>query len=346
MRVLGIESSCDETAVAIVDTDRQILSNQVLSQITEHEEYGGVVPEIAARSHLSHIDRLIKKAVTEAKIDFRDLDGIAATAGPGLIGGVLVGMMTAKGLSIATGLPFIAVNHMEGHALTARLTETLDFPYLALLISGGHSQFVSIAGISKYSILGTTIDDAVGEAFDKTAKLLDLGFPGGAALEITAKSGDPTRFSLPRPMLGRPNCDLSFSGLKTAVRNVVEKHKGKLDYEAISDLSASFQNAVADCLIDRCTKAVGDFRATHPTGNTFVIGGGVAANEYIREKLKICVHNLGFRFIAPPTNLCGDNGAMIAWAGIERLRLGLINTLDFPARPRWPLDAPHLDAQS
>lgn len=346
MRVLGIESSCDETAVAIVDSDRQILSNQVLSQDTEHEEYGGVVPEIAARSHLSHIDRLIKKAVTEAKIDFRDLNGIAATAGPGLIGGVLVGMMTAKGLSIATGLPFIAVNHMEGHALTARLTGTLDFPYLALLISGGHSQFVSIAGISKYHILGTTIDDAVGEAFDKTAKLLDLGFPGGAALEITAKSGDPNRFSLPRPMLGRPNCDLSFSGLKTAVRNVVEKHKGKLDNEAISDLSASFQNAVADCLIDRCTRALGDFRATHPTGHTFVISGGVAANAYIREKLKNCVHDLGFRFIAPPTNLCGDNGAMIAWAGIERLRLGLINKLDFPARPRWPLDAPHSDAHS
>ena len=346
MRVLGIESSCDETAVAIVDSDRQILSNQVLSQITEHEEYGGVVPEIAARSHLSHIDFLVKKAITEAKIDFRDLNGIAATAGPGLIGGVLVGMMTAKGLSIATGLPFIAINHMEGHALTARLTGTLDFPYLALLISGGHSQFVSITGISKYSILGTTIDDAVGEAFDKTAKLLGLSFPGGPALEEAAKSGDPNRFSLPRPMLGRPNCDLSFSGLKTAVRNVVEKHKGKLDNEAISDLSASFQSAVADCLIDRCTKAVGDFRLVHPTGNAFVISGGVAANEYIRKKLKICVHDLGFRFIAPPTNLCGDNGAMIAWAGIERLRLGLINKLDFPARPRWPLDAPHLDAQS
>ena len=346
MRVLGIESSCDETAVAIVDSDRQILSNQVLSQFSEHEEYGGVVPEIAARSHLSHIDHLVNKAIAEARIDFRDLSGIAATAGPGLIGGVLVGMMTAKGLSIATGLPFIAINHMEGHALTARLTEPLDFPYLALLISGGHSQFVSITGISKYSILGTTIDDAVGEAFDKTAKLLNLGFPGGPALEKTAKFGDPARFALPRPMLGRPNCDLSFSGLKTAVRNIAEKHRGQLDNEAISDLAASFQNAVADCLIDRCTKALGYFRSAHPTGNTFVIGGGVAANEYIRKRLKNCVHGLGFRFIAPPTNLCGDNGAMIAWAGIERLRLGFINKLNVPARPRWPLDAPHSDAHS
>ena len=340
MRVLGIESSCDETAVAIVNSDREIISNQVLSQVSLHKVYGGVVPEIAARSHLNHIGLLINKALAESGIHLQDLDGIAATSGPGLIGGVLVGMMTAKGLSLATGLPFMAINHMEGHALTARLTGSLSFPYLALLISGGHSQFVSISDINQYSILGATIDDAAGEAFDKTAKLLGLGFPGGPAIENMAVNGDPYRFALPRPMLGRPNCDLSFSGLKTAVRHVVEKNKRHLDGKITADIAAGFQNAITDCLVDRCKKAMQIFRSKYPTSHVFVVGGGVAANESIRKKLEECVNEQGFKFVAPPRNLCGDNGAMIAWAGIERLRRGFTDQLNFPARPRWPLDAP------
>jgi len=344
MRVLGIETSCDETAAAIVDDNRQILSDQILSQIDEHRLYGGVVPEIAARSHLDHIDRLVAQALEEAGTGFDGLDGIAATTGPGLIGGVMVGMMTAKGLALATGLPFIAVNHMEGHALAARLTEGLEFPYLALLVSGGHSQFVAVAGIGNYRIYGTTIDDAIGEAFDKTAKILGLGFPGGPAVEKSAKQGNAARFNLPRPMQGRPNCDFSFSGLKTAVRRTVEKFDGALDDQSISDIAACFQSAAADCLADRCTQAIGRFRNEFPAGDMLVIGGGVAANQTIRTRLKQCVEEAGFQLAAPPPRLCTDNGAMIAWAGLERLRLGLIDSLDFPARPRWPLDARDEDA--
>lgn len=346
MRVLGIETSCDETAAAIVDGDRRILSDRVLSQIAEHEIYGGVVPEIAARSHLDHIDRLVAAALEEAGLDFGDLDAIAATTGPGLIGGVMVGMMTAKGLALATGLPFIAVNHMEGHALAARLTDGLAFPYLALLVSGGHSQFVAVAEVGQYEILGTTIDDAVGEAFDKTAKLLGLGFPGGPAVEAAAKTGDPGRFDLPRPMQGRPNCDFSFSGLKTAIRHVVENLAGPLDEETVGDLAASFQTAVAECLADRCARAIERFRGDFPAAKTLVIGGGVASNGFIRARLEASTEALGFHLAAPPARLCTDNGAMIAWAGLERLRLGLVDGLDFPARPRWPLDARRRDAHS
>jgi N6-L-threonylcarbamoyladenine synthase len=344
MFVLGIETSCDETAAAIVDDKRRILSDQILSQISEHEMYGGVVPEIAARSHLDHIDRLVAQALEEAGLPFSALDGIAATTGPGLIGGVLVGMMTAKGLALAADLPFIAVNHMEGHALAARLGGGLEFPYLALLVSGGHSQFVAVGGVGEYAIYGTTVDDAVGEAFDKTAKLLGLGFSGGPAVEKAAVDGDPKRFPLPRPMKGRPNCDFSFSGLKTAVRNTVEKikvgldDKDDLDDKTVSDIAAAFQHAAADCLADRCVNAIVRFRKEHPTGNTLVIGGGVAANQFIRDQLSDCTKSLGFRLAAPPPKLCTDNGAMIAWAGLERLKLGLTDSLDFPARPRWPLD--------
>ncbi|HAA91545.1 MAG: tRNA (adenosine(37)-N6)-threonylcarbamoyltransferase complex transferase subunit TsaD [Rhodospirillaceae bacterium] len=346
MRVLGIETSCDETAAAIVDGNRRILSDQVLSQVDEHKLFGGVVPEIAARSHLDHIDRLVTDALSDAELNFSDLDAIAATTGPGLIGGVMVGMMTAKGLALATGLPFVAVNHMEGHALVARLIDDLDFPYLALLVSGGHSQFIAVSGVGRYDILGTTVDDALGEAFDKTAKLLGLGFPGGPALEVAAKTGDPERFSLPRPMLGRPNCDFSFSGLKTAVRQTVEKLNGTLDGTTVNDLAASFQNAVADCLSDRCIQAIKRFRNDFPEGNALVVGGGVASNEFIRKRLEDCTGSLGFRLVAPPIRLCTDNGAMVAWAGVERLRLGLTDGLEIPARPRWPLDARRPDAHS
>ena len=343
MHILGIETSCDETAAAIVNDNRQILSDQVLSQIDEHRVYGGVVPEIAARSHLDHINHLITLALEEAEIGFDELNAVAATTGPGLIGGVIVGMMTAKGLALATGLPFIAVNHMEGHALVARLTEGLKFPYLALLVSGGHSQFVAVSGVGNYRIYGTTIDDAIGEAFDKTAKILGLGFPGGPAVENSALKGNPSSFSLPRPMQGRPNCNFSFSGLKTAVRRTVEKFEGRLDDQSINDLAASFQCAAADCLADRSAQAIGRFRNEFPDGNILVLGGGVAANQTIRARLKQCVEESGFQLVAPPPQLCTDNGAMIAWAGLERLRLDLIDTLDFPARPRWPLDARSAD---
>jgi N6-L-threonylcarbamoyladenine synthase len=349
MRVLGIETSCDETAAAIVDGDRRILADQLLSQIDEHEPYGGVVPEIAARSHLDHIDSLVARALDEAGIAAGDLDGIAATTGPGLIGGVMVGMMTAKGLALATGLPFIAVNHMEGHALAARLTEDIGFPYLALLVSGGHCQFVAVAGVGDYTIYGSTIDDAIGEAFDKTAKLLGLGFPGGPAVEVAAEAGDPARFELPRPMLGRPGCDFSFSGLKTALRQTVEKLGGAPDAGTASDLAASFQAAAADCLADRAAHAMARFRGEHPGGDdarTLVIGGGVASNAFIRTRLAAATEAEGFRLIAPPPRLCTDNGAMIAWAGLERLRLGMTDDLDFAARPRGPLDARRADAHS
>ena len=339
MLVFATETSCDETAAAIVNKNRQILSDRILSQIDEHRRYGGVVPEIAARSHLDHLSLLVTQALDEAGMSFDELDAIAATTGPGLIGGVMVGMMTAKGLALSTGLPFIAINHMEGHALAARLSEGLNFPYLALLVSGGHSQFVAVAGVGDYRIYGTTIDDAIGEAFDKTAKILGLGFPGGPAVENSAKHGDPSRFSLPRPMHGRPNCNFSFSGLKTAVRRVVEEFKGKLDNQSINDLAASFQCAAADCLADRSKQAINRFGNEFPDGKTLVIGGGVAANKSIRTRLKQCVAESGFQLAAPPPKLCTDNGAMIAWAGLERLRLGLIDSLHFPARPRWQLDA-------
>ena len=343
MLVLGIETSCDETAVAVVEGPPgngqagmqpvgRILSNTIYSQLTEHRRFGGVVPEIAARAHLERIDGLIEQALAEAGVGLADLDGIAATGGPGLIGGVMVGVMTGKALAFAHEKPFLAINHLEGHALSVRLTEPVEFPYLLLLVSGGHCQLLTVRGPGDFTRLGTTIDDAAGECFDKTAKLLGLGFPGGPAVEKAAAGGDPRRFALPRPMWRKPGCDFSFSGLKTAVRQTAEKLDPN-DATAVADLCASFQRTVGDVFVDRCTNAL----ALAPTP-TLVVAGGVAANAYLRGRLEEVAAAHGARLVAPPVRLCTDNGAMIAWAGVERLRLGQIDGLDFRPRPRWPLD--------
>ena len=337
--VLGIESSCDETAAAVVDAERRILANVVLSQIADHAPYGGVVPEIAARGHIDHLDRLIAEAMTQAGAGFDDLDGVAATAGPGLIGGVMIGLVTAKAICAARDLPLLAVNHLEGHALTARLTDGVAFPYLLLLVSGGHCQLVAVEGAGRYRRLGTTIDDAVGEAFDKAAKLLALGYPGGPAIEAAARNGDPGRFALPRPMKGRAGCDFSFSGLKTALRHAREKIDGDLLEQDKADLAASFQAAVADVLADRTGNAMKEYAGGQPDPRRLVIAGGVAANQALKSRLAAAAAEAGFELFVPPPELCTDNAAMIAWAGLERLRLGLIDDLDTPARARWPLDA-------
>lgn len=341
MRVLGIETTCDETAAAVVelsyDNRGKILSNEVLSQIAQHAAYGGVVPEIAARAHVDVIDRLVARACDVAGVELSDVDGIAAAAGPGLIGGVMVGLTTAKALSLVTRKPLIAVNHLEAHALTARLTDGIAFPYLLLLASGGHTQLVAVKGVGDYVRIGTTIDDAIGEAFDKVAKLLGLGYPGGPHVEREAHRGDPERFSLPRPMHGRPVPDFSLSGLKTALRIEAERLEPLSDRD-VCDLCAGFQAAVVDVVVDRTRVALRLFNdvAGHPTA--LVVAGGVAANFALRQALTRLAAEAGLRLIAPPLELCGDNGAMIAWAGIERLRLGMVDDISAPARARWPLD--------
>lgn len=336
--VLGIESSCDETAAAVVAEDRRILSNIVLSQLEDHRAYGGVVPEIAARAHLDHIERVVEAAMQTAGLDFPDLAGVAATTGPGLIGGVIVGATVAKSLAMVHQKPFIAVNHLEGHALTCRLTDAVPFPFLLLLVSGGHSQFLAVADLGSYTRLGGTLDDAVGEAFDKTAKMLGLGFPGGPAVEQAALRGNAARFALPRPLVGRPGADLSLSGLKTAVRLAAEKLPAPVSGDDLADLAASFQAAVGDVLADRLKNALTAFQANHPEGRHVVIAGGVAANKALRARLQSVVAEHGLDLVAPPLKLCTDNGAMIAWAGLERLRRGESHGLDYPCRPRWPLD--------
>ena len=340
MIVLGIETSCDETGAAIVSTTPQgpkILSNHLRTQLAEHAPFGGVVPEIAARAHLDHLDTVINAALAEASVTLPEIDGIAAAAGPGLIGGLIVGTMMAKGIAWGIGKPFIAVNHLEGHALTARLSNEVDFPYLLLLVSGGHCQLLVCAGVGRYTRLGTTLDDAAGEAFDKTAKLIGLGYPGGPAIEQVSHDGEISRFILPRPLKGRPGCDFSFSGLKTAVRHIVAE-RGCLTPRDQADLAASIELAICDALIDRTANAVDWFRCHHPEGTALVVAGGVAANAQLRRRLAILAESEGLHFIAPPPTLCTDNGAMIAWTGIERLRLGLVDRLDAAARPRWPLD--------
>jgi N6-L-threonylcarbamoyladenine synthase len=333
MILLGIETSCDETAAAVVGDDRRVLAEALLSQLAEHAPYGGVVPEIAARSHLDHLDGLIRKVMEESGLRFTDLAGVAATGGPGLIGGLLVGVMTAKAIAAVAELPFLAINHLEGHALSARLTDEVAFPYLLLLVSGGHCQLLLVEGVGRYRRLGTTIDDAAGEAFDKAAKLLGLGYPGGPALERLAAKGDAGRVPLPRPMLGRPGADFSFSGLKTALRHRLAAGKGDLT----ADLAASFQAAVADCLADRTANAIALAGEMAPV-TALVVAGGVAANATLRRRLEEVAGAGGLPLIAPPVRYCTDNAAMIAWAGIERLRLGLVDGLDFAPRPRWPLD--------
>lgn len=341
MIVLGIETSCDETAAAVVRGDKTILSNLVLSQIEEHKAFGGVVPEIAARAHMDHLDKLITAALDDAGLSYADLDGIAATSGPGLIGGVMVGMMAGKAIAAARNLPFIAVNHLEAHALTPRLTHDLAFPYLLLLVSGGHTQILLAEDVGKYKRLGTTIDDAMGECFDKAAKLMGLPNPGGPHVERAAAAcldvpAAMARFPLPRPMKGRSGCDFSFSGLKTAVRNHVEAlPEGALSYDDVCALCASFQTAVSDIAADRVGAAL-SLLSTAPTA--LVVSGGVAANKEIRNTLERLAKTHNLEFVAPPLDLCSDNGAMIAWTGIERLRKGMTDTLDVPARPRWPLD--------
>jgi len=342
MRVLGIETTCDETAAAVVrlraDGGGEIMSDEVMSQIAAHAAFGGVVPEIAARAHVEIMDVLIARALEGAKMAADDLDGVAAAAGPGLVGGVLVGLMAAKGMAIATRKPFIAVNHLEAHALTARLVADVGFPYLMLLASGGHTQILAVNGVGDYVRLGATMDDAIGEAFDKTAKLLGLEYPGGPAVEAAAKDGDPARFALPRPMFGRPNADFSLSGLKTAVRLAAEA-AAPLRPADVADLCASFQAAIVDLVEDRMRIGLKLFLArTGGAPLAVVVAGGVAANAAIRAALERLCAEAGLSMIAPPPRLCTDNGAMIAWAGIERLRLGLADRLDAPARPRWPLD--------
>lgn len=342
MLVLGIETSCDETAVALLDDERRIRANLVLSQLEEHAPYGGVVPEIAARSHLAALPGLVRRALEAAGVTLDAVDGIAATAGPGLIGGVFVGLVLAKGLAAGRGLPFIGVNHLEGHALTVRLTEGLPYPYLLLLVSGGHCQLVAVEGLGRYRTYGTTLDDAAGEAFDKTAKLLGLPYPGGPAVERLARAGDPARFALPRPLLGRPGFDFSFAGLKTAVRQAAEALPPG-DAQARADLAASFQAAVAAVLADRARRALARFKTETGAAGPLVVAGGVAANSHLRAALAATAEAAGSRLVAPPPALCTDNAAMIAWAGLERLAAGQRDPLDLPARPRWPLQELSLD---
>lgn len=328
MIVLGIETSCDETAAAIVDESRAIRADIVLSQLAEHEPYGGVVPEIAARAHLDHVERVTREALATAGLALGDLDAIAATAGPGLIGGVIVGATFGKSLALACGKTYLAINHLEGHALTARLTEGVEFPYLLLLVSGGHCQLLEVRGLDDYRRLATTIDDAAGEAFDKAAKLLGLPYPGGPAIEELAKSGDPARVPLPRPLVGSGEPHFSFAGLKSAVQRVVDSGEYKS-----ADIAASFQQAVVDCLVDRTRLALEASDAP-----TLVVAGGVAANHAIRDALANLAYASGRRFSVPPAWLCTDNAAMIAWAGAERFAAGRFDPLDVPALARWPLD--------
>ena len=343
MWLLGIETSCDETAAAIVerhpDGRGTILSNIVRSQLDEHAPYGGVVPELAARAHVSHLDHIIARASAEAGVKLGDLDGIAATAGPGLIGGVLVGLTTAKALAAALSKPLVAVNHLEAHALTARLTDGLGFPYLLLLVSGGHSQFVLVRGVGDYQRWGTTIDDALGEAFDKVAKLLGLPNPGGPEVERQARLGDPSRFRFPRPLLKEDRLDFSFSGLKTAVRLMAEQI-APLTPKDVADICASFQLAVTDIVATRARAALARFRdELSGVPPVLVVAGGVAANHAIGGALRAAAADSGARLVVPPIPLCTDNGVMVAWAGAERLALGDTDGFEISAKARWPLDS-------
>lgn len=346
MIVLGIETSCDETAAAVIENDAngtRVLSDVVLSQIEAHRPYGGIVPEVAARAHMETTDSVVFDAMEKAGIAFGDLDAVAATGGPGLIGGVIVGVTTAKAIALSVDIPFVAVNHLEGHALTVRLGDTVEFPYLLLLVSGGHCQLLIVEGVGNYMRLGTTIDDAIGEAFDKSAKVLGLGYPGGPAIEKAAKKGDAGRFDLPRPLKGRPGCDFSFSGLKAAVKRTVDAlPPGELLEKDVNDMAASFQAACADTVADRTGRAIKMFKDKHADGNSLVVAGGVAANTALRQRLEQLCSEHGLKLVAPPPRLCTDNAAMIAWAGIERLKSGKTgpkgDAYDFKPRPRWPLD--------
>lgn len=344
--ILGIESSCDETAASVLrrgaDGQIDLRSSIIASQDAEHAPFGGVVPEIAARAHMLKLENIIDQAVIKSGLDYTDIDAVAATAGPGLIGGVIAGLMAAKGLAISLDKPLIAVNHLEGHALSPRLSEDCPFPYLLLLISGGHSQLLSVTGLGQYTRLGSTVDDAAGEAFDKTAKVMGLGFPGGPNVERWAKKGNPKAISLPRPFKGKPHADFSFAGLKTAVARAWEA-SDKTD-TAKANICASFQRAVADVLADRTQQAMKMFSQDNSsetqinTPHRFVVAGGVAANTELRARLEQSCQENGFILFAPPLKFCGDNAAMIALVGAEKYALGQVDDMRFAARPRWPLD--------
>ena len=344
---LGIESSCDETSAAIVDSDRNILSHIIYSQIPEHQKYGGVVPELAARAHILAIDDVVQQALSKAGKTIADIDVVAATAGPGLIGGVLVGWMAATGIAQSTNKPLVAVNHLEGHALVPRLCATLadgtsgnidiEFPYLLMLASGGHCQILLVRGVGKYELIGQTLDDSAGEAFDKVSKMLGLGYPGGPIVDKRAQNGNPRAFAFPRPLCDKPGCNFSFSGIKTAARTFLNKATQPLSDEYINDFCASFQASVVDCIINRLTNALRDARVLDASPKTLVVAGGVAKNSAIRAAMEKLAQKNKMLFAAPPLNLCTDNGAMIAWAGLENYRVGNIVTEPIAPRPRWPL---------
>ena len=344
---LGIESSCDETSAAIVDSNRNILSHIIYSQIPEHQKYGGVVPELAARAHILAIDDVIKRTLDAAGKNLNDIDVIAATAGPGLIGGVLVGWMAATGIAQSMQKPLVAVNHLEGHALVPRLHSAaangtdgavdVDFPYLLMLASGGHCQILLVRGVGQYEMIGQTLDDSAGEAFDKVAKMLGLGYPGGPVVDKRAAMGNPRAFNFPRPLCDKPGCDFSFSGIKTAARTFLSRETSPYSDEFINDFCASFQAAVVDCIINRLENAFGDARVITANPQTLVVAGGVAKNSAVRSAMENLAKKHNVTFAAPPMNLCTDNGAMIAWAGIENYRLGRVVTTPIAPRPRWPL---------
>ena len=344
---LGIESSCDETSAAIVDSNRNILSHIIYSQIPEHQKYGGVVPELAARAHILAIDDVIKRTLDAAGKNLNDIDVIAATAGPGLIGGVLVGWMAATGIAQSMQKPLVAVNHLEGHALVPRLHSAaangtdgavdVDFPYLLMLASGGHCQILLVRGVGQYEMIGQTLDDSAGEAFDKVAKMLGLGYPGGPVVDKRAAMGNPRAFNFPRPLCDKPGCDFSFSGIKTAARTFLSRETSPYSDEFINDFCASFQAAVVDCIINRLENAFGDARVITANPRTLVVAGGVAKNSAVRSAMEHLAIKHDVTFAAPPMNLCTDNGAMIAWAGIENYRLGRVVTTPIAPRPRWPL---------
>ncbi len=339
--VLGIESSCDDTAAAVVRADRSILASVVVDQAALHAAFGGVVPEIAARAHAEKLDFAVEAALKEADCGLADIDAIAVTAGPGLIGGVLSGVMLARGLAAGSGNPVLGINHLAGHALTPRVTDYLDFPYLMSLVSGGQCQFLIVRGPDEFDRLGGTIDDAPGEAFDKVARLIGLVQPGGPAIEAEAKQGDPARFGFPRPLLTRPGCDMSFSGLKTAIlreRDKIVEQSGGISVQNRADICAGFQAAVSDVLAEKSRRAVTQYLSEHPARPAFAVAGGVAANMAIRARLETVCADVGVQFVAPPLKLCTDNAAMIAWAGIELSAIGHPGMEPLVPRPRWPLD--------
>lgn len=337
-KILGIESSCDDTGVAVITGDRKILSNVIISQNAEHADFQGVVPEIAARSHLANLEKAMKQALLESNIDITEITAIAATSGPGLIGGVIVGSMFARSLSSVLKKPFIAVNHLEGHALTARLTDNISYPYLLLLVSGGHCQFVAVLGLGKYKILGATIDDAVGEAFDKVAKMLNLPFPGGPEIEKRAKLGDSHKYKFPKPIINSGDCNMSFSGLKTAVRTLIMNLQ-EINDDIINDIAASFQFTIGEILSSKILEAIKCYeQIINVSSKNIVIAGGVAANRYLQQILSKCAAIHGYELTCPPVNLCTDNAAMIAYVGLERYNSRLFNSLNFCPRAKWSLE--------